>query len=99
MRLMVEKASAMAEGSGSGIFGSGWVRGAACLMKRQGEELSHGWMIARLQRVVNIDNSGSEMMRRTTMDGKRFSKCTTNTSNNGQRGVAEDGRGITSSVV
>jgi hypothetical protein len=24
--------------------------------------------------------------RRTTMDGKRFSKCTTNTSNNGHRG-------------
>ena len=33
------------------------------------------------------------------MDGKRFSKCTTNTRNNGQSGVAEDGDGITSSVV
>ena len=33
------------------------------------------------------------------MDGKRFSKCTTNTRNNGRIGVAEDGDGIASSVV
>jgi len=40
-----------------------------------------------------------ERERRTTMDGKRFSKCTTNTRNNGRIGVAEDGDGIASSVV
>lgn len=44
---------------------------------------------------------GLELVREkhTTMDGERFSKCTTNTRNNGRVGVAEDGDGIASSVV
>ena len=57
-------------------------------------------MIARAKVGINTEY-GLELRRerRTTMDGKRFSKCTTNTSNNEKSGVAEDGDGIASCVV
>ena len=53
----------------------------------------------RVVLALNQPSDADERKRRTTMDGKRFNKCTTNTSNNGQTGVGGDGDGIASSVV